>query len=170
MKFLKLWPHLALALVIFITGCTRDDICDPGEATTPLLIITFKDFLNRDEAKQVVGLSVIGDYTPEVTILTSATTDSIAIPMRTAADNTQYQLIRAATDTSAEIIDVYLAAYAREDVYINRACSYKTIFNNVAFSKNTTDSDNDPATWILDVVINQTNVTDENQSHITIYH
>lgn len=157
-------------MVLLLTGCTRDDICDPSETTTPLLIITFKDFLNRGEAKQVTGLSIIGDYSPEAVIITGATTDSIAIPLRTAIDDTQYQFIRAATNTSTEITDVFLATYLREDVYINRACSFKTIFNNLAFSENVTDSDNDSASWVLDVVINQTTVADENQSHITIFH
>lgn len=171
MKLLRFWPQISIALlIILISGCTRDDICDPNETTTPLLIITFKDFLNRDEAKSIAGLSIVGDYTPEAPIATIVTTDSIAIPLRTAVDNTQYQFIKAATETSTEITDVYLANYEREDVYINRACSFKTIFNNLAFSENVTDSDNDNASWILDVEINQTNVTDENQSHITIYH
>ncbi|EDM43036.1 hypothetical protein SCB49_12464 [unidentified eubacterium SCB49] len=170
MKFLKFWPQVLVSMMLLFNGCTRDDICDPNEATTPFLIITFKDNLNRDDAKEVVGLSVIGDYTPEAEILTEVTTDSIAIPLRTATNNTQYKLVRAATDTSAEIIDVFLANYQTEDIYINRACAYKTIFNNLAFSENVTDSDNDSASWILNYEINQTNVADEIQSHITIYH
>lgn len=170
MKPLKFWPQILLAMVLLFTGCTRDDICDSSQATTPLLIITFKDFLNRDEAKPVVGLSVIGDYNPEVLIISGVTTDSIAIPLRTAADDTQYRFVRAATDTSIEITDVFLANYNREDIFINRACSFRTIFNDLAFSENVTDSDNDSASFILDVVINQTTVANENQSHITIFH
>jgi len=170
MKFLKFWSQILLLVLLVLPGCSRDDICDPNEPTTPLLIITFKDFLNRDEAKQVSGLSIVGDYNPEAQIISGTATDSIAIPLRTAVDNTQYQFIKASTETSTEIIDVYLANYEREDVYINRACSFKTIFNNLAFSENVTDSDNDNASWILDVEVNQTNVIDENQSHITIYH
>ncbi len=170
MKSLKFWPQIILATLLLISGCTRDDICDPNEATTPLLIITFKNSLNREESKTVTGLSIIGDYTPETIIESGITTDSIAIPMRTGANDTQYQFILAETDTSAEIIDVYLAEYTREDTYINRACGFKTIFNDLAFSENVIDSDNDNASWIVDVEINQTNVTDENQSHITIYH
>ena len=157
-------------MVVILSGCTRDDICDPNEATTPLLIITFKNNLNRDEAKSVTGLTVLADYRLASIIESGTTTDSIAIPMRTAFNETQYQFIRAATATSLEIIDVYRANYTREDLYINRACGFKTVYNNLAFSENVTDSDNDTASWILEVVINQTNVTDENQSHITIYH
>lgn len=170
MKFLKFWHQILAVTVILLSGCTRDDICDPEEATTPLLIITFKDNLNRDESKQVSGLSIIGDYTPEAAIITNTTTDSIAIPLRTAVNDTQYQFIRAETATSAEVVDVYLTNYEREDIYINRACGFKTIFNNLAFSENVTDSDNDNASWILDFLINETNITDENQTHITIYH
>ncbi len=170
MNLLKFWPQILLAITLLFTGCTRDDICDPNVPTTPLLIITFKDFLNRDEPKQVVGLSVIGDYSPAVNIISEVTTDSIAIPLRTAVDNTQYQLIQAATATTTEITDVYLTTYLRENIYINRACSFKTIFNELAFSENVTDSDNDSASWILDISINQTTVENENQSHITIFH
>ncbi len=169
MKPLTFWPQILIAMVLLFTGCTRDDICDPSEANTPLLIITFKDVLNRSEAKQVTGLSISGDYDPEVIIASGVSTDSIAIPLRTTDNDTQYRFALAITD-STSTIDVYKASYLREDSYINRACGFKTIFNELAFSENVTDSDNDSASWILDVVINEPNITNENQSHITIYH
>ncbi len=38
---------IVLILIIFaFKGCTKDDICPEGTATTPNLIITFNDIVN----------------------------------------------------------------------------------------------------------------------------
>lgn len=170
MKLLKFWPQIVLVTCIIFTGCTRDDICDPNEATTPLLIITFKNSSIPDEAKAVAGLTILSEYDEEIIIASMVTTDSIAIPLRTAFDDTQYKFIRAETNTTTVNTDVYKASYTREDVYINRACGFKTVFNELTFIEDETDPDNDETPWINQVIINQTNVENENQSHITIFH
>jgi hypothetical protein len=54
--------------------------------------------------------------------------------------------------------------YERSNVFISRACGYKTIFNltNVLPTDYT-------GTWISSLTIEQPNVINENETHIRIY-
>ncbi|KAA3620600.1 MAG: hypothetical protein DWP94_12400, partial [Flavobacterium sp.] len=69
-------------LLISFLGCTRDDICEEGTATTPLLIITFNDIANPSERKSVTNLSVETANLESTEVIAAATTDSIAGPLR----------------------------------------------------------------------------------------
>ena len=61
--------------------------------TRESLIIVFKDILDPSEAKAVPNLTVRADYSNNVDVLVAANTDSIAIPLRTGADDTRFQFI-----------------------------------------------------------------------------
>jgi hypothetical protein len=157
---------LFLLLVVSVNGgCTRDDICSGVTPTTPLLIINFKDIANPLVAKSVTGLTVETDYDPSVLLLSGVTTDSIALPLQTALDNTRYKFIINAGETD-ELIDVYEFNYLRENIYINRACGFKTIYTALS----AIEDDNGPIDWIINLEILNTIVENENQAHITIFH
>ena len=105
------------------------------------------------------------------------TTDSIALPLRTDTDISKFTFhIDYAIDDNVtpedpddDIIlgnpDVVTINYQREDVYVSRACGFKTIFNNVNFSFET-DADN----WIINSEIINANVENEFTAHIKIFH
>src|SRR5690554_4434889 len=85
---------LLLFLVFAFKGCTRDDLCPEGTATTPKLVIIFKNSANTDFRKKVEDLSIETDYENSVLVLARIATDSIAIPLNTTSDTTKYRFIR----------------------------------------------------------------------------
>jgi len=158
-------------LVFFVAiaiGCTRDDICDANTPTTPLLIITFKDFTNPLISKPVRGLIVETIGPNGVTIINRVTTDSIAIPLKSSENNTKYRFTRSETAPNAgnPNNDIVSFTYETEDVYVNRACSFKTIFKNLS---NTIDAEGN-GSWIRDLNILNTRIENDLQTHITIKH
>ena len=57
--------------------------------------------------------------------------------------------------------------YAKSDVYISRACGYKTVFqlNATNAIEVTADADN----WIQNIEVSQPNILNENEVHVKIY-
>src|SRR5690554_3709303 len=111
---------LLLLLVSALKGCTRDDICPEGTATTPKLIIVFNNNLNPNNRKAVDSLSIETDYENSVLVLAKTITDSIAIPLSTTSDTTKYRFIRTrGTAENPEInIDNVMFIYSRQDLYV----------------------------------------------------
>lgn len=124
-----------------LSSCEKDDICDAATPTTPRLIISFYDFNNPTVKKKVTRLQVIGDGAPDAKgiifnesalddekYLTSG--DSIGIPLRTDADTVTFSFIlnSGSTDASQTNTDKIKFNYTRQNVYVSRACGFKTIF------------------------------------------
>jgi len=156
---------LLLILISCLNGCTRDDICSEATATTPLLIITFKDITNPLVAKSVENLTIDTDYTNSVRVIDGIQTDSIGLPLRPGANSARFRFILNAGETN-EITDVYEFNYEREDIYVNRACGFKTIYNSLT----ATEDDEGLIDWIINLNILKTTVENEIEAHITILH
>lgn len=148
-------------------GCTKDDLCPEDTPTTPLLIISFNDINDRLSTKAVTDLQIrLTDA--DQTIVREQINDTIArIPLNTASDNTEFEFILNASETEDANIDTVSFSYLTEDVYINRACGFKTIYNNFitdiveeGFGEN----------WILDFDILAPEIDDETITHLIIYH
>jgi hypothetical protein len=148
-------------------GCTRDDICSENTQTTPLLIITFKDAINPLQPSSVSNLTVRTSEDPSVPIYNSVTTDSIAIPLRTDLDITELLFIEGNTDESEGNTDLVSFTYQRENVYVNRACSYKMIYRSVNIN---VEPESNNTNWIQNTEVILTNVENEEKAHITIFH
>ncbi|MFT5237934.1 MAG: hypothetical protein ACI840_002615 [Ulvibacter sp.] len=156
---------LLFCVILSLNGCTRDDIC-PGETrTTPLLIFTFKDVLNPLVAKSATNLTIETDEDTPLVIVTNVSTDSIGIPLRTGADTVRYRFIKN-SGTTDEIIDIFEFNYERLDVYVNRACGFRTTYSSLAAR----EDDGGIVDWILNLNILKTTVEDETEAHITILH
>ena len=91
------------------------------------------------------------------------------MPLRTSADLTSLHFIQNGSDadTTNDNIDLLTFNYVRNDVYISRACGYKTVFfldatNPIAL---TTDGNN----WIQNIEVVQPNIVTENEVHVKIY-
>ncbi len=153
---------LALASVL---GCTRDDICEEGIATTPLLIITFNDIVLPNQRKSVPSLTVETIENNSKEVISATTTDSIAIPLRNTGMETRYRF-KSGVGTTAPNTDVITFNYSTEDIYINRACAFKTIYHEL----NAMVQDEGSANWILQLEIETTDIIDETETHITIFH
>ena len=152
-------------VILSLNGCTKDDLCPEETPTTPLLIFTFKNVLNPLLAKTVTNLTIETDEEPPVIYMTNISTDSIGVPLKTGADSVRYRFIQNKGETN-EIIDIYEFNYERADVYVNRACGFKTIFNGLTARK----EDDGIVNWILNLNILKTTVEDETEAHITILH
>ncbi|QAA81335.1 hypothetical protein EI546_06160 [Aequorivita sp. H23M31] len=158
---------LLLPILLF-NGCTRDDICPEGTATTPKLVLVFKNDVLRENRKEVKGLSVETDYENSILVLATTTTDSIAIPLSTTSDTTKYRFIRTlGTGNLTEInIDRVMFIYNRKDLYVTRACGFKTEFYNLQAILEDEGSEN----WIKNITKNRDTINDENKAHFTFYH
>lgn len=173
-----------IALLLLFSAfysCEKDDICSETTPTTPKLIIRFYDISSQEETKNVTGLRVTAfdENNTEVLIsnLNVVTADSINLPLRTDADLTKFVFHKeydiddndTPNDTSDDIIlgnpDTITITYQREDVYVSRACGFKTIFKNLTFSSEI-DSDN----WIINHEIINFTVDNETTAHVKIFH
>jgi len=157
---------LFVITLFIVNSCTKDDICSEGTPTTPFLIITFKNFNNPLFSKSVTNLTVSNIIENDTThIVKSTTIDSIAIPLRTGLDFTDYLFVQNDQDESPGNTDGVTFSYIREDVYINRACAYKTIYNFLS-----ADREVDTNNWIQEIIVNKFIVENEEETHVTIYH
>src|SRR5690554_1426154 len=120
-------------MVIAFLGCTRDDLCPEGTATTPNLIIVFKDNANPENRKNVEGLIVETDYENSVVVLPRTVTDSVAIPLSTTSDITNYRFIRTLITENDTLVNIdnVMFVYNRKDLYVNRACGFRTEFQQI---------------------------------------
>jgi len=159
---------LFILIVIAFKGCTRDDLCPEGTATTPNLIITFNDIITPAARKEVVGLSIETNYENSVEVLSIRTTDSIALPLNTNSDTTKYRFIKTTVTATETIvnIDSIVFIYQRKNDYVNRACGFKTQFNNLDPILEDEGSEN----WIENIITIRDTVNDENSAHISILH
>jgi hypothetical protein len=157
---MKQFLILGAVVLLCLCACEPDDICLKGTPGTPQLIVVFYDKDQPDTRKLVPDLQVKG--VDIETLLYDATTDSIALPLRTLTNSTSFSLKATQNGSAAE--DIITFNYTSEDEFISRACGYKTIFDNVTFS--TTNSFN----WIDNIEIITTSISDNNNTHVKILH
>ena len=168
---MKINLKFLMILLILLTqfSCERDEIC--LEEITPKLIIRFYNENIPNEFKSVIRLKVNiegidGDYSNETI---TALTDSIAIPLQVTDNKTRFILTLQGNESEGteDNLDTISLIYTQEDVFISRACGYKTIFNEAGASL-TDDDDN----WIkgLETKKDPLQIIDENAAHIKIYH
>jgi hypothetical protein len=163
-----------LLLCIAVTNCEKDDICSSDTGTTPMLILRFYDITDQEQTKQVPNLLVYGlDDAGERVLfdhigMVAANTDSIAIPLRTDVNTTRFVLHRdfENDDFNTGNLDVITANYNGEEIYVSRACGYKTIFNDLAL-----DLEPDGDNWVINSeILNDRKVENETKAHVKIFH
>lgn len=146
-------------------NCEKDDICAETTPTTPKLVVKFYDASNPTVLKNVTNLGIVE---PSFTNgFSFNAVSSITIPLRTNQNTTtiRFVLNGSDTDTTNDLFNDITFNYATKEVYISRACGYKSTFN----LENTilTDVPTLP-TWISSVEIIQPNVENENETHVKI--
>lgn len=160
-----------IALTI-TSSCQKDDLCPPDIAATPRLIIVFKDRANPLLAKTVNNLRVreVGQtaFAPlnRVGATTLTAVDSIAIPLKFDPAGTVYEFIKTDED-GIENTDTITISYELGEEYVNRACGFKVIYNNV---NNTVNAEVPLNRWIQSTLVLQNNVTENNAAHVEIRH
>ena len=156
---------LFLSMVLFgLWSCTKDDLCSEETPTTPLLTIEFLDITDRLTPKPANDLAIRVRDTDSTVVYPSVSDVTVAIPLDTEADQSQFYLIdQASSEENLSVVQLDLF-YQRQDIYVNRACAFKTIYTNMAF-----ESDQNPLSWIQDIEILTPTVEDASV-HMYIYH
>ncbi|MBT7850008.1 MAG: hypothetical protein HN714_00615 [Formosa sp.] len=158
--------------LIVIFSCEKDDICPETTQTTPRLVIEFYNLSSPDEILAVPGLFAIGLDADvlEVPIYNEIVTtrSSITLPLKTNDIITEFKLYKSYDVVDGVVSgnpDTIKITYEAEDVYVSRACGYKTIFDIQTFAI-TSDSDQ----WMIgsDILIRE--ITNENDIHVKILH
>jgi len=153
-----------IVCLLILSSCEKDDICLEGTPATPRLIVVFRDYQNTAVKKSVENL-VIQGFNQEETLQTF-TGDSIALPLRKNFEFSQFKL-SFNLDTDSLIADSLQFNYDRFDLYINRACGYKS---NYVFQEPShyllTKSDG----WIQNIEKSKDTISDEQNTHLVIYH
>ena len=155
---------LIVVTLLSISSCERDDICI--DDTTPNFILRFFDTEDPTEFKTVNQLSVksiASVIAGDSLVFTSQ--DSITIPVNVTENNIQYVVTINSNDIATLNRDTITLNYVPQEVFVGRACGFKSIFNNVTYDV-TVDSDN----WIKSFEIVTDNIEDETQAHIKIFH
>ena len=165
---------LLLLVLIAFSSCEKDDICDANTITTPRLIIDFYDNLTfgtipTTKAVTNLGISSVGFSN----VILNAVT-KIQVPLKVTDDVTAFTFTLNAGATVAPLpqSDQLQFNCTRKNVFISRACGYKTTFTLNSVSLNgtiVTATNTITSTWIQKIQVIQTNINNENETHIKIY-
>jgi hypothetical protein len=158
---------LLLLLTITFSGCEKDDIC--AEETTPRLVLEFYDISNPSNLKNVLNLKVTGEGQTELGTYNGV--NKVELPLDITNDITKYSLILNSSSSTGSNEDSLLFNYIRQNIFVSRACGYKTIFSLNATPNGVikTDAATPDGFWIQDINIVTTNIETENETHIKIY-
>lgn len=179
MKKTKLF-FLFLILIISYYGCERDDLCPETTPTTPSLIISSFDINEQGSKKTIFGLTVKGEGVNNfLEGYKKVSRDSIVLPLNTIGSTSVYKFYSNSDiddngtplDESDDIVsgneDIITISYTTENVFVSRACGYKTVFKDVSIS-----IENDGDNWIqlIQPVNNPQSVEDEAATHFLLFH
>ena len=160
---------LVLLVTAIFSGCEKDDICAETTPTTPRLIIDFYDFTNPTLTKSVTNLGVIGEGLDTVILFNGVS--KVQIPLDLTKDISNYQFILNYGNSNAAFIntDILQFDYTRNNVFVSRACGYKTLFTLSETSPFTqTDATTPDGLWMKNITVLQSNINNEDETHLSI--
>ena len=178
---------LLLVFTFGLSSCEKDDICDPDTPTTPRLVFTFYKINSPSELQNVTDLMVIGEDEKAGIIFNETATDTtkylangstISIPLKTNALSTTYTFVLDSQNDNPAAIntDAIKFNYTHNDVYVSRACGFKTTFTldplstspplSVPFVQTDTDGN---GLWMQEVFVINPNIENENETHIKVF-
>ncbi len=155
---------MVILLAVSFWNCEKDDICADGTPVTPRVIIEFYDATNTSTLKNVANLLVIEPTLTQGFPFNGKS--KIEVPLRTNALSTTLNFVQNGSDSDAtnDLIDTVTFNYETSEVYVSRACGFKTLFYlNETNGYITTNN------WITNYTIVQPNIENENEIHIKLY-
>ncbi|MDR7210876.1 DUF6452 family protein [Flavobacterium piscis] len=172
--------YFLLLFAFGLSSCEKDDICDGNTPTTPRLIITFYEFKTPSVRKSVTRLKVIGEGQTDGVVFNKngidenkylTSSDSIAIPLKTDEDTVTFSFILNSGSTNPALTntDQIKFNYTRQNVYVSRACGFKTIYKldiQTPFEKTDPGSD---GFWMEEIQVQNPNIEFENETHVKVY-
>ena len=172
---------LLLIAAFSYSSCEKDDICDANTPTTPRLVIEFYNISDPTSLKNVTDLKVIGEGMTEGVVFNSASITNdryiangskISIPLKTDANSSTYQFILNSNNPNAALIDTDKVTfnYTRRDIFVSRACGFKTLFTFAPTNKIVhTAVPETKQKWMQIIAIQNNNIDNENETHIKVY-
>lgn len=160
---------LVFLVAIMSGGCEKDDICAETTATTPRLIIDFYDITNPTLTKNITNLGIIGEGINTVILFNGVS--RIEVPLDITKDISKYQFILNYDNSNPVFTntDFLQFDYSRNNVFVSRACGYKTIFTfNPTSPFTQTDSALLDGLWMKNITVLQSNIISENETHLRI--
>jgi hypothetical protein len=160
-----------LAAALVLAGCQKDDLCTADQSSSPRMVVVFKDATNPSIVKTAPNLRIkeIGssEFAPlnfeGATLLTEA--DTIYLPLRSLNTLTSYNFY---TEEDGVInIDNIDFRYLTKDVYVSRACGFKTDYENLTLLRT---EENPSNLWITGAVVISNTVNNSNEVHVEIRH
>lgn len=168
------------AMMVYLTGCEKDDLCADGTLTTPSLVIEFYNKSNRTQLRPVENLKYFA--VGRVDTLSPGTVSRIRVPLKTDLNSTKWGFIwnRTIIGGVDQNIDYLDFKYAVGTEYVSRACGYRAVFYldpDTVPDPNPLLTDGDGSLWMDDIEVITTDITDEfetveedeNDVHIKIY-
>lgn len=172
---MKKIKFLFICTVLFtVLYSCQDDFC--LNSTTPHLIIRFYDKDTVDDTEYIDLIAYVQkdstyideDSGEELTVTYNDTIydfdgetsiDSLYLPIDTQNTTVAYVLFDSIGGTQESLT----INYTVEDIYVSNACGYKSVFKDFTF-ENTTDN------WISSSEQIETEIVDQTEAHVKIYH
>jgi hypothetical protein len=171
----KILLLLVVALSISFSNCEKDDICDANTVTTPRLVISFYDITNSTVLKNVTNLKIIGEGMEEGIEYNGSTlinSNEVAIPLKTNTDVTTFRFILNYGNANTALVneDILQFDYTRENIFVSRACGFKTLYTLDPLHPYThTDAAVADQKWIQYIAVKKSAINNENETHLEIY-
>ena len=171
---------LLLLLFFAVINCEKDDICSEDTATTALLYIEFYNNNNQENRKNVFNFRAqgVGNENPleDFNVVTS---NKVFLPLKTTENQTQFKLHNnyeiddngTPEDDSDDFItgneDIITISYLATEVYVSRACGFKTVFENVTIS---IEDDGDKWIDFIQSTTDNEPITNATEAHFNLFH
>ena len=166
-KFILLFTVIAMSFIF--TNCEKDDLCDAATPTTSRLVIEFFDEANPTVAKNVTNLKIYGkDRTDSIGVYNAVS--RILLPLNISQDSTTYKFVLNSGNPQAVNTDFLKVNYKRENIFVSRACGYKSVFNlNPVGAIERSDAVPADGIWMKTILVINRTIESENDTHIKVY-
>ena len=144
--------------LLFFIACEKDDVCIRNLVTPRMNMVFFSDSTSEQTPVDELKLTRIPIW-EEGRVINNDTTnvDSIFVPLPPSVD--QVSLIFEYSNNNKDTIELN---YQRDDVYVNKACGFKTVFSNLSVIEYSTNK-------IVRIKVNEQTIESENASHLLVY-
>ncbi|WBX77972.1 DUF6452 family protein [Tenacibaculum ovolyticum] len=159
---MKKYILLLFICSVGLSSCEKDDFCVQNPVT-PRLILSFYDKDDTSLKKKALRFSMIAQGKTD-SLFTSITTDSIAIPLNSLANETIYTLKMNDVDNIAvnNKIATLTIKHNSEDDYVSRSCGYRIVFKDINLTH---------TSWIDNLSTSTiTNINDQTKAHVQVYY
>ena len=171
--------YFLLLFTFCFSSCEKDDICEATTPTTPRMLISFfyadRPAIEKNVTRLKVQVENVDNgivfnetgTTDEIKYTTSA--NQVLIPLDPTKDAVTYNFISNFSTTNPGLSNTEMLTfnYSRKNVYVSRACGFKTIYTLTSITRAGTEDANNH--WISNLDLFNPNVEFENETHVKIF-